>query len=254
MKLAVLSDIHGNLEALQAVLEAVHHENPDAVISLGDNIGYGPDSQAVVELIREQRMSSVMGNHEMALKRKGARSWFNPMAQKALDIASSQLSDAATAWVKGLPHWMKVAGLRFVHGVPPASMFVYLFQVPERKLIHKFNRLPESICFVGHTHDLGITAWDGHRLHREKPAPGCRTLDPNRQYIINAGSVGQPRDGIFGAKFLLYDTDTRCLTVRVTDYPFEKTQKKILAAGIPRMYAERLAIGKAPSGSNGNKE
>jgi predicted phosphodiesterase len=251
MKFAVLSDIHGNLEALEAVLEEIQCLDLDAVISLGDNIGYGPDSQAVVDLIRDREIESVLGNHEMALKRKSALAWFNPMAKQALAIARSQLSDAAMDWIERLPPVIIREGLRFVHGVPPAAMFLYLFQVPENKLIQKLIQSVESVCFVGHTHDLGIISWDGHRLDTQKPSPGTHILDPAKKYIINAGSVGQPRDGTPEAKFLLYDTTARRLTVRARQYPFEKTQGKIIAAGIPQLYADRLAMGAGPSGSKG---
>jgi predicted phosphodiesterase len=254
MKLAVLSDIHGNLEAFQAVLDAIEHLRIDTVISLGDNIGYGPDSEAVVALIRARKIASVLGNHEMAVKNKHNLAWFNPVAQTALAIAQSQLSDASLSWINRLPRYRVTAGLRFVHGAPPDSAFLYLFQLPENKLIQKLAQSDESVCFVGHTHELGIISWDGTRLEKHPPGPGRYVLDPDHKYIINAGSVGQPRDGSAGAKFVLYDTGTRELTVRAVAYPFEKTQRKIIAAGIPRMYAERLAMGADPSKFKGTDQ
>ncbi len=247
MKLAVLSDIHGNLEAFQAVLDEIQHLSIDRVISLGDNIGYGPDSEAVVSLIRARGIASVLGNHEMAVQKKETLAWFNPTAQKAWVIARTQLSDASLAWIGTLPRYLVTRGLRFVHGVPPDSMFLYLFQLPEKKLIQKLALSKESVCFVGHTHELGIISWDGTRLEKRTAAPGTYPLEPDRQYIINAGSVGQPRDGTPGAKFVLFDTRTLELTVKSVSYPFEKTRKKIIAAGIPEMYADRLAPGDAPS-------
>lgn len=243
MKFAVLSDIHGNLEALQTVLEKTDHLQVDAVISLGDNIGYGPDSRAVMDLLAENKIASVLGNHEMAVKNKRTLAWFNPMAQKALEIARSRLSPSTVSRICHLPFFQVEEGLRFVHGVPPADLFLYLFQVPEKKLIQKLARLKENICFVGHTHDLGIICWDGACLTRDKPAPGIYLLDADKKYIINAGSVGQPRDGTPTAKFLVYDTQTCQLAVKAVDYPFADTQKKIIAAGIPQMYADKLGTG-----------
>ncbi len=243
MKIAVLSDIHGNLEAFQAVLGAIEHRRIDTVICLGDNIGYGPDSQAVMDLLAEHKIASVLGNHEMAVKNRASLEWFNPMAQKALEITLAQLSGPAVAKICQLSFFLVKHGLRFVHGVPPANVFLYLFQVPEKKLIQKLDRLQEPICFVGHTHDLGIISWDGACLAKDKLTPGICQLDENKKYIINAGSVGQPRDGTPEAKFLEYDTQTRQLTVRAVDYPFTDTGKKIIAAGIPKMYAEKLAVG-----------
>ncbi len=248
MKLAVLSDIHGNLEAFQAVLDVIDPLSIDRVISLGDNIGYGPDSEAVVAKIRNRNIASVLGNHEMAVRKKETLAWFNPMAQKAWSIAKAQLSDASLAWIDTLPRYIVTRGLRFVHGVPPDSVFLYLFQLPENKLIQKLAKSDESVCFVGHTHELGIISWDGTRIEKEKASLGGHTLDPGKKYIINAGSVGQPRDGTLGAKFVLFDTQTRVLTVKSIEYPVEKTRKKIIAAGIPEMYADRLAPGRNPSG------
>ncbi|MFO7910625.1 MAG: metallophosphoesterase family protein [Desulfotignum sp.] len=243
MKFAVLSDIHGNLEALHTVMEEIRHQRVDTVITLGDNIGYGPDSQAVMDLLAEHKIASVLGNHEMAVKNRASLEWFNPMAQKALEITLAQLSGPAVAKICKLPFFLVKEDLRFVHGVPPANLFLYLFQVPEKKLIQKLDRLQERICFVGHTHDLGIISWDGDRLSKDKPRPGIIQLDQNKKYIINAGSVGQPRDGTPEAKFLVYDTQTRQLSVMAVAYPFAETGKKIIAAGIPKMYAEKLAVG-----------
>lgn len=243
MKIAVLSDIHGNLEALQTVLAEICTLHLDEVICLGDNIGYGPDSQAVMDLLAEHKIDSVLGNHEMAVKNRANLEWFNPMAQKALKITLAQLSGSAVAKICKLPFFLVKHGLRFVHGVPPANLFLYLFQVPEKKLIQKLDRLQEHICFVGHTHDLGIISWDGTCLEKDKLVPGVLQLDENKKYIINAGSVGQPRDGTPEAKFLVYDTQTRQLSVRAVNYPFAETGKKIIAAGIPKMYAEKLAVG-----------
>jgi predicted phosphodiesterase len=249
MKLAILSDIHGNLEAFQAVLDTIDPLSIDTVISLGDNIGYGPDSEAVAARIRKQNIRSVLGNHEMAVKNRETLAWFNPMAKRALAIAQSQLTETSVAWIKQLPRYLVTAGLRFVHGVPPDSAFLYLFQLPENKLIQKLARADESVCFVGHTHELGIISWDGTRLEKKSPTPGTYLLDSAKKYIINAGSVGQPRDGTPGAKFVLFDTQTHELTVRSVSYPFKNTQKKMIAAGIPRMYADRLAApGCDPSG------
>jgi predicted phosphodiesterase len=248
LKLAVLSDIHGNLEAFQAVLDAIDPLSIDTLISLGDNIGYGPDSEAVAALIRDRKIASVLGNHEMAIKNNQNLAWFNPVAKRALAIAQSQLSAASLAWIKQLPRYLVIAGMRFVHGVPPDSAFLYLFQLPENKLIQKLAQSHEPVCFVGHTHELGIISWDKTRLEKQTPAPGTYLLDPDRQYIINAGSVGQPRDGTPGAKFVLFDTHTRKLTVKSVSYPFEATRKKIIAAGIPEMYADRLAPGGVSSG------
>lgn len=247
MKLAVISDVHGNLEAVSRVLAEVEKVRPHAVVSLGDNIGYGPDSQAVMDRLTAYGVKSVLGNHEMAVKNTQALKWFNPVARKALNQAISQLSPAALTAIRSFPRARVLENMRFVHGVPPCSPFLYLFQLSERKLAKKMADLEEQVCFAGHTHDLGLMVWDGENLTRRNLPRGTLELCRDKKYLINAGSVGQPRDGTPDAKYLLMDTRTGELTVRFVPYPFEITQKKIIAAGIPEMYAAKLNM-RFPSG------
>lgn len=242
MKLAVISDIHGNLEAFSAVLEEMRQIRPHTIISLGDNIGYGPDSEAVMGLMAAYGIESVLGNHEMVVKNPKTMRWFNPMAQKALNITLSQLSPDSVRRIRTYPAFLVREGIRFVHGAPPVSPFLYLFQLTEDRLAQKMERMKQAICFAGHTHDLGMTTWDRQQLVLGKLMPGACCLDPGKKYLINAGSVGQPRDGTPRAKFIIYDTVSREMAVHATAYPFKKTQEKIIAAGIPEMYAAKLAL------------
>lgn len=242
MRLAVISDIHGNLEAFTAVLEELAQVRPDGIISLGDNIGYGPDSEAVMELVAAHGVESILGNHEMVVKTPKSIRWFNPMARKALDYTLGELSASSVEAIRAYPQVLVRENMRFVHGAPPRSPFVYLFQFEEERLAEKMAGLREWICFAGHTHDLGVTVWDGREVTTHSLAQGTLELDPGKKYLINAGSVGQPRDGTPDAKYMVIDTETRVLAVRYLPYSYEKTQKKIIAAGIPRMFADKLAM------------
>ena len=241
MLVTILSDIHGNLEALNEVLARVDRIGPDRVVSLGDNIGYGPDPNGVMAEICRRKIASVKGNHEMAVADPKFLACFNPVAKKAVIHTLKHLSrpfqEAITRW----PKHLVLEELRFVHGVPPSSPFVYLFQLPYKRLVSKIKAMEQWICFAGHTHDLELIEWEGRTLNRCKLGAGETILSKQKKYIVNAGSVGQPRDGDPRAKALSFDTETGRLSVTFIPYDFQVTAAKIMEAGIPAVYAERLS-------------
>lgn len=240
MRIAVLSDIHGNLEAFEAVLEDIGKAAPDRIISLGDNVGYGVDAAAVMALLETHGILSVLGNHEFALVHEPFINWFNPSARQAVAYTKENLPAPYVDTIKTYKKSMVMDGIRFVHGAPMNAVTVYLFQLSDKKLSSILNGMDESICFAGHTHQLELIEFDGERLERMTLSEGHRVLDRNRKYVVNAGSVGQPRDRDKRAKYLIFDTETYGVDVRCIDYDAEKAAQKILAAGLPATYAERL--------------
>lgn len=240
MKLAVLSDIHANLEAFQEVLADLKSQTVDLILTLGDAIGYGPDPAEVIYLLQENRILSVMGNHERAVADPKNLNWFNPTARKALEITTKMLSSESIDYISKFPNAMVHFGARFVHGFPPESQTTYLFQVTDRKMNRAFQAMTEKFCFVGHTHDLELIAHDGHRFERTRLIKGFNRFKPNMKYIVNIGSVGQPRDGNTDAKYIIFDTDNKRIELRHVPYDRSKTAAKIVRAGIPRLYAEKL--------------
>jgi len=241
MVVIVLSDIHGNMEALTEVLAWVDRIRPDRVISLGDNVGYGPDPNGVMEEICRRKISSVLGNHEMAVINPLFLACFNPVARKA---AEHTLANLAQPFKEAMAQWPKrlvVENLSFVHGAPPASPLLYLFQLTDSNLKNKMEAMEEWICFAGHTHDLELISWDGELLVHGELMEGEIFLDRKKKYIVNIGSVGQPRDGNPCAKGVLFDTKTGLLRVEFIPYDYEITAAKILGAGIPAVYAEKLS-------------
>ncbi len=240
MRIAIIADIHGNLEACDAVLDHIGHQDVSGIFSLGDNVGYGPDPERVIERLKTRSVRSVLGNHEMALNRESFISWFNPMAQKAVLYTRAHLSETSLKEIRSYPKSLVFRGMRFVHGAPPASPFLYLFQISDDKLVRCLRRLNERICFAGHTHDLHIVTDDGRDLLREPLPLGDTVLSREFRYVINAGSVGQPRDGDKRAKYLIFDTETYTLSVRAVDYDRRTTAAKIRSAGLPDQYADRL--------------
>ncbi|MCU0598650.1 MAG: metallophosphatase family protein [Desulfobacterales bacterium] len=240
MKFAILSDIHGNATALKKVLKDLESFPVDLVISLGDNIGYGPEPEEVVNLIRERNIPSVIGNHELAINRPRFLSWFNPSAKTSLEKTKRLLSKSTLSYISKLSYCMVLNKCRFVHGFPPGSATIYLFELPDEKIKNAFQKMREWVCFLGHTHLLEIIAHDGVNISKRRLEEEVVELDITKKYLINVGSVGQPRDGNNQAKYVLWDTDSRLLTVRYVAYDISDTVKKIYRAGLPEQHAWRL--------------
>jgi diadenosine tetraphosphatase ApaH/serine/threonine PP2A family protein phosphatase len=150
------------------------------------------------------------------------------------------LSPEARDYVAGLPNFKVLRGLRFVHGFPPRSPTLYLFQMSMRGYRRGLRMAPEPLIFVGHTHELDLVSWDGASPNFHGLREGTVPLDPGLRYIVNAGSVGQPRDGDNRAKYVIWDDQTRTLEVRFVDYDVGAVVRKIRAAGLPEVNATRL--------------
>ena len=240
MKLAILSDIHANMEAFDAVLKDIHKAGPDAVISLGDNIGYGPEPEKVVSYLKKHRIPSVLGNHEDAICRPSQVESFNINARLSILKTMEWLSEETVSYIKQLPKYMLVHQCRFVHGAPPDSPTVYMFELLGMDNKHIFSLFDEPICFLGHTHKLEMVCFDGKNANRKKLFMGTYKLEKNNQYIINVGSVGQPRDENKHAKYVIWDSDKNVIDVRYVAYDVARVAEKIKAAGLPLANADRL--------------
>jgi diadenosine tetraphosphatase ApaH/serine/threonine PP2A family protein phosphatase len=238
MLVAILSDIHGNLEALEAVWADMASFPVDEIVSLGDMVGYGPDPEAVLRSVRERGARCCMGNHELGIVSPVQRSWFNPTALKGLDLTAALLSAESRQFIAALPRFLLLEGARFVHGFPPESVNTYLFQVEDFRVEDWFVR-SEGPAFVGHTHELMLVRRAGSQIERRELGPGAYTLDAGG-CIVNAGSVGQPRDGNNNAKYLLWDTGRGTVDVRFVPYDIEATVDKIRERGFPSYYGSRL--------------
>lgn len=241
MRLAVISDIHGNLEAFEAVLSDIDRSDIDRIVSLGDNIGYGPDPEAVIRLLRRRSIPSVVGNHEMVIQSLKYEKWFNQHVRETFHLTEERLSEKSKAHIRTMKRYRVEEGCRFVHGFPPKSPILYLFQASERKVKRVLDRrIGERLCFVGHTHELQMVGYDGCSLFYEFLFQGNLRLQSHYRYIISAGSVGQPRDGNNRAKYVIWDSETDVLEVRYVAYDIEKVVRKIKKAGYPDYFGERL--------------
>jgi predicted phosphodiesterase len=239
-KLVVISDIHGNLEAFKAVLSDIDRLGLDNIVCLGDNIGYGPEPDRVLALLRSRSIPSLMGNHEWGLLDERNLYWFNPQARRSLLQNKQLLSDESINYVKSLPIYMFLNDCLLVHACPPDSINTYLFEIPPAQFPLMFREMACDMCMVGHTHELVLISYTAGQVSIAPLVEGKKTLDINSKYIVNVGSVGQPRDGNNNAKYVIWDGENRTLEVRFVPYNVRKTAEKIMALGLPRINADRL--------------
>ena len=237
MKTAILSDVHGNLEALDAVMSDLEEFNPEQIVCLGDLIGYGPDPEAVINKVAEREISCVLGNHEAALSSDKALSWLNFMARENNLATKALLSDQSLEFCATLPRSISFEESSFVHGCPPDSILKYLYMLRDDDITALVERLPEKRFFVGHTHDLQLITVSGNEITRTKLTEGMLTFNDESRYFINVGSVGHPRDGNGKAKYVIWDSSNGTLLVRAIPYPAEVTAEKIISRGFPKAYA-----------------
>ena len=238
--IAVLSDIHGNLEALEAVLRDVEREGADRVVCLGDIVGYGADPNACVDRIREVADIVVLGNHDMAARDLNEAENFNEVAREAIRWTSEQLTDENLSFLKALPYEHVEGISRYVHASPddpPAWHYI----LTEQEAWNAFAACEEEATFVGHSHVPLRVLLRGGRL--VVSTENTLVVEEEDRALINVGSVGQPRDGDWRAAYVLWDPEARCAEARRLDYDLETASGKILDAGLPEILARRLAVG-----------
>lgn len=245
---AVISDVHSNLEALQAVLAKIDALGIDTIYSLGDVIGYGPDPEACLKLVETRCARRLLGNHEYAILDICASARFNEAARKGLDWTRERIRKA-DLWslIQGLSPEYQVGDIYFVHGTVRNPLHEYL-QEADSGGYSTFDEMAASlesdfvdfrICFIGHNHHPFLATTEGF-LHPHPRLSEFQVSADDKLYL-SVGSVGQPRDGDPRACFVTFD-GSHVRFHRVA-YDFETTAKKIIAAGLPRFLADRLAKG-----------
>ena len=242
MKIAIVSDIHSNLEALEAVENAIVGIGVDAIYFVGDAVGYGPDPNACVKWIIENTDLAVMGNHDVAALGKIDIENFNPNAKKAIIRNSEQMEDWATDYISTLPMVMSKDSVTIVHANPqePES-WNYIFSLWDAEM--NFSYFENTFCFVGHSHQPVIVGMDGSGQVSVLPGDSV-TVEEGIRYLVNVGSVGQPRDGNPEACFGLLDTSKGEFSFIRSPYELKITQEKMINAGLPKPLADRLAEGR----------
>ena len=240
MRVAVLSDIHSNLPALDAVLDALGQF--DAVWQLGDVVGYGPHPDEVVARLREIGATGVRGNHDVAALGALGVEWFNPAARRAVEWTARRISPETRAWLGGLPERAELGEMTLVHGSPRDPTWEYIMTTPDARA--NLAGLATPYCLYGHTHVPAAWREDDGRVAPLGPSHGSVLPLDGRRLLLNPGSVGQPRDADPRASALVLDTEARRVTWYRVAYPIAKTQADIRAAGLPGWLADRLAGGR----------
>jgi predicted phosphodiesterase len=237
---AVISDIHGNLEALEAVLRDVPEE-VEIIYCLGDVIGYGASPNECCDVVRESGMPVISGNHDLAVTDLSTDlNWFNPVAAAAVEWTREHLSEENAEFLRTRPRMMQSEEALFVHGSvrDPDEYIINAVSAQENLAVLKKEYPGVTICFFGHTHVKTVAP------SPNGPVIEAHTLDlsANGPYLVNPGSVGQPRDGDTFASYVL--VEGRRVSYRFVEYDIGKAQAKIREAGLPRMLADRLAVGR----------
>jgi len=253
LKLAIISDLHSNREALEAVFADIHRRGVTDLVCLGDVIGYGPDPEFCVDLVRGHARWCLMGNHDEALFRDASD--FNPHARGAVIYTrrrmqphwwSSSEKRARWKWLKQLPLKQSLGRFLFVHGSPRDPVREYVLSTDGILNPDKLRAIFESfegIGVAGHTHQPGLHDESLRFQSLEGAAELTLALEPGRRYFINVGSTGQPRDGDNRACYAVLEEE-QVSWYRV-EYDFRVTQDKILRTGVlSEILARRLAVGK----------
>jgi diadenosine tetraphosphatase ApaH/serine/threonine PP2A family protein phosphatase len=244
MRIAVLSDIHANYEALSAVLHVLDGEAIDAYYCLGDTVGYGGSPNECCDLIRGLVKHTILGNHDAAVAGRMDYSYYYEAARHALDTHAQMISKENMEWLKNLPYKVPLdeLGVHLCHGSPlRLEEFEYIF-APEqaRECLSIFGELGH-LTLIGHSHLCKVFALTEDSV--EELPPVDLTLNRNRKYIISIGSVGQPRDYDNRASFVIFDTESKRFEFRRVEYDIETAADKVLRIRLERNFAHRLFIG-----------
>lgn len=256
MRVLVLSDIHANLQALEAVLTAAEGSF-DTVWNLGDSVGYGGSPNQVLDRIRPLASVNVRGNHDRVCCGLTSAAGFNPVAREAVLWTRGELTAENLDWLRAVPkgplHAIAsseaVPGVLCAHG-SPLDEDVYILTMRDAWL--PLQELSTAITFFGHTHLQGGFSQREQEWHELRPRYRSRAgavswilpLNPGTRHLINPGSVGQPRDNDWRAAFAVFDTERRTITFRRVPYDLTASQGRILMAGLPERLAERLRDGR----------
>ncbi len=245
MKLSILSDIHSNLEALETTLNFISAQEVDKILFLGDIVGYGANPSECIEIAKKEFDISLLGNHDSAAIDMTNINYFNDLAKAAILWTKSVLRQTDKMFLARLP-LKNDGGIFFaVHSTPKSpELWDYILKCDDA--IGNFNYFSTDVCFIGHSHVPAIFCESGEQIDviipYEENSFSYR-LARNKRYIVNVGSVGQPRDRDPRGCFTVFDSETRYLIFYRFDYDIEKAQRKILSSSLPPFLAHRLRLG-----------
>ena len=246
MRYLILSDIHANCEALTAVLAHVRRKRWDRAVVLGDVVGYGANPNQAVDMVRALKpLAAIRGNHDKVCSGIEDGEMFNRVALQAALWTRGRLTPSNLRWLQSLPEGPIVVDGAFAasHGTP-IDEDAYIFG--EIEALNVFRQTTFPLCFFGHSHFpvvFGLSPDAIQTVLTTSPTFHFR-LEPGVRYLVNPGSIGQPRDGNPLASFAMFDSETRSVSVYRVPYKLERAQRKIVEAGLPRPLADRLALGR----------
>jgi diadenosine tetraphosphatase ApaH/serine/threonine PP2A family protein phosphatase len=240
MRFAILSDLHANLEAGEAVLADARAAGCTHFVCLGDVVGYNANPHECVKLVQDLDCPVIKGNHDEQASLVESSHGFNELAEHAINWTRENLTDADKEWLRDLRLVQQMHDFTIVHAtLDTPGQWGYVLNNLDAAA--SFTYQDSTVCFFGHTHfpiayvrDAGV-----RRVRSDK-----LMIEPGKKYFINAGSVGQPRDGDWRAAYCIYDTEKNVVEQRRVKYDLATAQKKILKAGLPRLLADRLGIGR----------
>ena len=242
MRIAIISDIHSNIEALTEVLRVTEEQKVDRIVSLGDIVGYGASPNACCDLVRQVTEVTLLGNHDAAVAGRMDYSYYYDAARHALDWSAGVLSDENMEWLKTLPYTYRIGDVGFCHGSPvEPRAYEYIFALEQaRELTPYVEHLPE-VTFIGHSHLCKAFAIGNGEVHDVVAQKfGIRR---GYKYIISVGSVGQPRDYDNRACFVICDTGARTVEYIRVEYDIESAAQKIFDASLALNFGKRLFLG-----------
>jgi predicted phosphodiesterase len=246
LRYLILSDMHANWSAFEAVLRRARRKRFDAVLVLGDLVGYGAAPNQVVEAVRKlgPRLFTVRGNHDKVVSGIDSGANFNQTALTAAQWTTTRLTPGNLRYVRELPQGpLQIEpGMAICHG-SPLDEDTYVFSDVDAWEI--FSNFPVPVTFFGHTHIPSIFSLEGRVLgvRALRGRTGTIHLQPNGRYLVNPGSIGQPRDRDSRASYMTYDSERRIVRWHRVEYPIDEAQRRIRKAGLPGSLADRLALG-----------
>lgn len=240
MRFAIFSDIHSNLHALDAVLEDAELERCTHFVCLGDIVGYNANPAECLRRVRELDCPVVKGNHDEQASMLEGSDVFNAMAEEAIQFSRQQLAEEEREWLRNLRLQRQVRDFTIVHAtLDTPHKWAYIFN--QLDAAASFSYQHTTLCFIGHTHSPKAYIRDGRV--RVEPLDKLR-IESGKKYLINVGSVGQPRDGNWKAAYCIYDSNNNDVELRRIPYDLEGAQQAVLEAGLPERLAERLGVGR----------
>ncbi|MEZ7957968.1 MAG: metallophosphoesterase family protein [Rubritalea sp.] len=240
MKIALFGDIHANLEALETVLADAEAQGCDSYVCLGDVVGYNANPSECLEIVRQMGCPVVKGNHDEDAAGDHSLEMMNPIAAEALQWTRDQLTDEQRDFLARMRMVRQVEDFTIVHSTLDQPN-VWNYVTNKFDAMSNFSYQFTQVCFHGHTHVPRVFV-RGSKV--QDVPPESIAIEDGMKYFINAGSVGQPRDGDGRASYCIYDMEAKMIYFRRLDYDIATTQKKILAAGLPEALANRLANGR----------